>query len=204
MLKSFVAIAALSTLAAPALADVTNGSFESGLSGWTSAATVAVALPSVYGPCCGVTGTYGSGSAAFFGGGDLPGGSLSQSFATVVGQQYVLKFDYGAIAAAVQQTMLVQVIPTSAPSTPLSNVVVSATGTTNLGALTSTHTLAFTASGTSTVVQFYDLSATTNGVDGVLDNVSVTAVPEPQSVALMLAGLGVLGFLRRRRAATQG
>ena len=37
-----------------------------------------------------------------------------------------------------------------------------------------------------------------------LDNVSVTAVtpvPEPESYALMLAGLGVLGFMGRRRNA---
>lgn len=199
MIKRAVLLACFSAAALPAMADVTNGSFESGLAGWTSAPTVAVDSPTVYGPCCGVTGSYASGQAAFFGWDNRSGGSLSQSFATVAGQQYVLSFDYGAIAAPILQTMLVQVIPTSAPTSPLSNMVVSATGTTNLSALTTGHTLAFTASGANTVVQFYDLSTTTNGVDGVLDNVHVTAVPEPESLALMVAGLGVLGFISRRR-----
>lgn len=36
----------------------------------------------------------------------------------------------------------------------------------------------------------------------VIDNVSVTAaVPEPETYALLLAGLGMLGFMNRRKAA---
>lgn len=39
-----------------------------------------------------------------------------------------------------------------------------------------------------------------NGNQGpTLDNVVLTAVPEPESYALLLAGLGVIGFLARRR-----
>lgn len=37
------------------------------------------------------------------------------------------------------------------------------------------------------------------GVGIVADNLTVSAVPEPQGYALMLAGLGVLGLLARRR-----
>lgn len=38
---------------------------------------------------------------------------------------------------------------------------------------------------------------------GSLDNVSVTAVPEPETFALMLAGLGIMGAVARRRKAKQ-
>ena len=45
-----------------------------------------------------------------------------------------------------------------------------------------------------------------NDVAGVsefrLDNISVTAVPEPETIAMLLAGLGVIGATVRRRRAT--
>lgn len=44
------------------------------------------------------------------------------------------------------------------------------------------------------------LTTTSNdNVGALLDNVSVTAVPEPETYALMLAGLGLIGFSARRR-----
>lgn len=50
-------------------------------------------------------------------------------------------------------------------------------------------------------------NATFSNVSAVLlsgnksyDNLSITAVPEPESYALMLAGLGLMGFVARRRA----
>ena len=50
-----------------------------------------------------------------------------------------------------------------------------------------THRLTFAAEGRS------------NSYGGSLDNVSVTAVPEPESYAMMLAGLGLIGAIARRR-----
>lgn len=38
-----------------------------------------------------------------------------------------------------------------------------------------------------------------DGLGGSLDNVSVTAVPEPESYAMMLAGLALMGTIARRR-----
>ncbi len=62
------------------------------------------------------------------------------------------------------------------------------TGIADLGTSGSA-TLTFTALGTS------DMSG------GSLDNISVTAVPEPETVAMMLAGLGIVaGVASRRRA----
>ncbi|HEY6043569.1 MAG TPA: PEP-CTERM sorting domain-containing protein, partial [Nitrosospira sp.] len=36
-------------------------------------------------------------------------------------------------------------------------------------------------------------------VGTLLDNVSVSAVPEPESYAMLLAGLSLMGFMGRRR-----
>ena len=55
---------------------------------------------------------------------------------------------------------------------------------------------------TPTVTNTYSFGFTTNSNDNVgalLDNVSVTAVPEPETYALMLAGFGLIGFSARRR-----
>ncbi|MDD2811466.1 FxDxF family PEP-CTERM protein [Rhodoferax sp.] len=52
----------------------------------------------------------------------------------------------------------------------------------------------------SAVLSFYSHN---NGLvksyGGSLDNISVTAVPEPETYAMLLAGLGVLGWARRRK-----
>ena len=48
----------------------------------------------------------------------------------------------------------------------------------------------------------YDISYQNLGGDNVgalLDNVSVSAVPEPETYAMLLAGLGLMGFIARRR-----
>ena len=38
-----------------------------------------------------------------------------------------------------------------------------------------------------------------NHIGALLDNVAVTSVPEPESYAMFMAGLGVMGFIARRR-----
>jgi hypothetical protein len=54
----------------------------------------------------------------------------------------------------------------------------------------------------------YDLTFAAAGsadsYGGSLDNVSVTAVPEPQTYAMLLAGLGLMGAIARRRKQKQG
>ncbi|MHA4871417.1 PEP-CTERM sorting domain-containing protein [Duganella sp. PWIR1] len=60
------------------------------------------------------------------------------------------------------------------------------------------HTLTFTAVTNSA----FSLSFKNSGGDyvgGLLDNVSVTAVPEPTTYAMLLAGLGLMGAVARRR-----
>ena len=60
------------------------------------------------------------------------------------------------------------------------------TGTVDLGGY-GAHRLTFAADGYS------------NSYGGSLDNISVTAVPEPETYAMMLAGLGLMGTIARRR-----
>lgn len=62
----------------------------------------------------------------------------------------------------------------------------------------STKTLSFTAA----VDGQYTFSFHNHGGDNqgaLLDNVSIAAVPEPETYAMLLAGLGALGFVARRR-----
>lgn len=50
----------------------------------------------------------------------------------------------------------------------------------------------------STNLVFY-AAGTSDGYGGSLDNISVTAVPEPETYAMLLAGLGLMGCIARRR-----
>jgi hypothetical protein len=62
-------------------------------------------------------------------------------------------------------------------------------------------TFTFTADGSSEVLSFL-AAGTPNGEPpfSLLDGVTMTAVPEPASMAIMGSGLAALGFIRRRRA----
>lgn len=65
------------------------------------------------------------------------------------------------------------------------------------------HTVNFTSTGGMQALVFSSVGG--DGYSGaVLDNVSVTAaVPEPETYAMMLAGLGLVGFIARRRKAAK-
>jgi hypothetical protein len=86
-----------------------------------------------------------------------------------------LDFSFGALSGSVLQNVA---------GGPSGNNWMHYTGLVNLSGAT---TLTFSAVGAS------------NSYGGSLDNVSVTAVPEPETYALMLAGLGFVGFVARRR-----
>ena len=196
-LRPLIVVAALAACSHAAAVSVVNGDFEATPlgSGWTLTPTTAVAAVAAYAGCCAGPGVYPGGSnAAFFGWGNQEGGSISQYISTVIGQQYVVTFGYGAIAASLPQQLRAAV-----DNTGVSNLVVSATGTFDRSAILSAYSLSFVANATTTRLSFTDISTVTNNVDGVLDDVSVTAVPEPGSYAMMLAGLAMVGAVARRR-----
>ena len=178
---------------------ITNGDFESGAAGWTVTPVVYVGPIAPYSSHPSYGGIYtGGAQAAFFGAGDTTGGSLSQDLATAAGQMYTVSFGYGAVANPDTQTLKVGAVDV-ASSTLLGTTTATATGTFNLSALLSTYTYTFTALSNNTRLTFSDTSTVTTSIDGVLDNVSITAVPEASTITMMLGGLAMMGFMARRR-----
>ena len=120
--------------------------------------------------------------------------SISQTVSTVNGQWYALSFNYSNRA------------DTAVDTNGLSWSFGSAGGTAPaLPAVTGDHSWAtfntlVQATSSSTVLNFAALG-NSDGLGTSLDKVSLTtAVPEPQTYALMLAGLAAVGFVARRRA----
>ena len=201
-MKKMITASLLALLAAGASAAdlVTNGGFEAGGTGWGTTDTVGFAPVSAYIACCGIDGSgYPAANgvaAAFFGWGNMPGGTMFQNLSTVAGTAYTVKFAYGAISGSALQTMTVAALD---GASVLGSQDVSAYGTYNQAALVSPYSFTFVASSNSTQLLFRDTSVNTINTDGMVDNVSVTAVPEPETGAMLLAGLGLMGWVARRR-----
>ncbi len=114
-------------------------------------------------------------------------GVLAKSFAMVAGTQYTVSFDLaGNHRNGATETVTVK-FGTSSGSYSLPQNA----GWTN-------YSLVFTPG----VAASYSLSFENSGGDNIgmlLDNVNIHAVPEPETYAMMLAGLGLMGAIARRR-----
>jgi len=158
--------------------------------GWDVTGTVDITItPSTWGPA-------DSGTHAL----DLNGfetGSIAQSFATTIGQKYDVSFAYSRNVAGAPD-------PATAFATAGGSMLnISAANDGSFGSvgamLWKNAGFSFTASALSSTLSF---TSTVGGSGGVfLDSVSVTAVPEPETYALMLAGLSAVAFVARRRGA---
>lgn len=153
------------------------------------------------------TNFFGAGSAAadgnylvaFNAGNSPPGGTLSQTFNTLPGARYSVAFDYGTNGSP--ETIHAVVNGVGGVTDVRGSLDVTATFP---PAALATRTFGFTADGsTSTLVFLDDSSNPTVSVDGVLDNVSVTAVPEP-GLAASLAAVGGIGLLICRGSGRTG
>jgi hypothetical protein len=195
--------------AASAVNIVQNGSFEIvsdplGLCcydtaiGWSDSGGPGIVFSGVEGASDAVT-------AAIFGSSGSTEGSLWQNLATVTGVTYRLTFDFAAYAGTEFETQGESLRVTAAG---LDRIVTDATPSNLPGSDRSggpaggfdTYTFLFTATSSTTVLTFSNVGfGSPPSVDGVLDNVSVEAVPAP--AAALLCGLGMLaiGLARRRR-----
>jgi VCBS repeat-containing protein len=159
---------------------VTNGSFESGTTGWTLTGNVSAA--STMSPSDGVS------QLAFSSGNSPNTGVVSQSIATVAGQTYTILFDYGAGDGLGTQTMRFEAIGGSQ--------LISQTLVTNSSNPVDHRTYAFTfvADSTSTLIRFSDISTQTNSIDILLDNVRMfvgtPSVAENSAAGTIVARLG--------------
>jgi hypothetical protein len=161
---------------------VTNGGFEAGsLSGWSGSV-----LTNPYsGVACLGAGSVPEGSCEAFLGTSGNADTLSQVLSTVAGQSYTIRFSLlgdGSVPSDFSVSFGGQVLYSAAagllPTTP--------------------QVLSFVAAATGSA------TALTFGFQNdpgyfLLDAVSVTPVPEPASLPLMLLGLGAVAVWRRRR-----
>jgi hypothetical protein len=179
-MKKFLAVALLSLSAVNANAGlVTNGGFESGLSGWSCTGADLCQADSAA-RHTGSAGAYGFDNSGF--------ATLSQVLSTVVGATYSYSFFSSAYQVAGNQL--------SYSFSGLSQLVVP---TTTAWASTAG---TFIASTTSTTLSFFfatDPGTGTWKIDDVSVDQIASPVPEPETYAMLLAGFGLMAGIARRR-----
>lgn len=120
--------------------------------------------------------------------------AISQTLATTAGGTYIVSFEYSARGGVSLASNPVQVFWNG---TLLDTVALD--GSNQSGNVWHQYSYAVQALGKDALK--FAASGTSDGYGGSLDAVTVSAVPEPSTYALMAAGLVLVGFSRRRRGA---
>ena len=121
--------------------------------------------------------------------------SMSQAVTTTAGALYTLSFAYSAREGIAYASNPIQALWNGS-----SVATVSADGTAQSGNVWNIYSYTVTGTGHDTLT--FAALGTNDTLGGSLDAVSLTAaVPEPSTWALMLGGMGLIGFSLRRRNA---
>jgi choice-of-anchor C domain-containing protein len=124
----------------------------------------------------------------------ISAGSLSQAITTEIGQRYAVTFDLAGNPDGGPFLKLVDVTVNGGQS----GTFAFTTGATSRAAMGWVgKTYRFTATSTSSVLAFTSQINTPSGP--ALDNVSISAIPEAATWAMLIAGFGMVGVASRRR-----
>ncbi len=176
-----IALAALALTGTAQAQTVTNGDFDTGLAGWTNGAAPGFPLAQT------VTWSGFSGVAVF----DRAADRLAQLITGfIAGQSYELSFSYSSSNPATSQGLRFDF---GGPAYTYNPGLLSVDGT-NGAVVNHVYSLQAAANG-ATTLSFRGAAGSLSS----LDNVTIPAVPEPETYAMLLAGLGAIGFMSRRR-----
>lgn len=210
------AVAAL-MVAGPSFAAnlITNGDFESGFDNWTIDTAGGGSAPAViaynqagqyptgaYGEAI-PTPTNGGTSAAYFSSDTASPHSLSQIVDVAANTTYTLSFDYYVPQNGYNNPFDAQLsflIDGEAAGSPLVAGSPGSLAPLTWYTFTTTFTSGDTGGATPLAFEFRGLGST--AADFAIDNVTMSAVPEPATWALMIGGFGLAGMQLRRRRST--
>lgn len=123
--------------------------------------------------------------------------ALYQNFPTVVGQHYIVSFDSGALGTGSEG--MDSIVTKTGNGTDLGDILVTMNADNDLDTTFTSYSYDFMATGTESAIFFEGIGQVKN-INAILDNVSVTAVPEPLTLSLFGAGfVGALAMRRRKR-----
>ena len=121
-------------------------------------------------------------------------GSVAQSFGTTAGQQYLLNFDLSSNLTGTNTANAKRL------DVSFNDVLLQTLYAPIALAAPSFQSFYYTATTTGlTTLKFSSYTSAGGQYGAVIDNVSVTAVPEPETLAMLLAGLGLMGSIALRR-----